>query len=187
MLARARKVTLLRKSLEAHACGASRDGRRGPPAIALRRVRVTALRPRSATAPATLVDRDGDKVFDELEPRLQGASAAEELDVIVVLDAPASLDRVRGLERSVGDFSTEPSVLDHRRLLGAHEQAADPRTRPRSGRRSRRGELQAVRALNDTAQSSFGVTKARIDAPAPRRQRGRQRRRPIRRTTSSSR
>ena len=44
-------------------------------------------------APPVLADRDGDRIFDGFEPRLRAASDSDELNVIVVLDSPASAAR----------------------------------------------------------------------------------------------
>ena len=117
-----------------------------------------------SAAPAALADRDGDRILDALEPRLQAASASEEMNVIVVLDSPASLDRVRGFERAVGDFSTQRrfTVINGFSARMSKQQilalAGDPSV-------VHVEENSVVHALNDTAQSSFGVTKARVDAP----------------------
>jgi serine protease AprX len=127
---------------------------------------VSTRRAPSPPAPrAEKVDRNGNKVFDELDPRLRRGSPADRLNVIVVLRAPASAGRVRRLERSVGDFATERrfSIIDGfsakvtKRQAGAL--ARDPAVDHVEANST-------VRALNDTAQSSFGVTKARIDAPS---------------------
>jgi serine protease AprX len=121
----------------------------------------------SPAAPGTRiaqVDRDGDKVFDELEPRLRRASSRDKLDVIVVLRARASLERVRRLERSVGDFSTSRrfSIIDGFSAKVSKRQALALARDPAVDHVE---ENSRIRALNDTAQSSFGVTKARIDVP----------------------
>ena len=58
-----------------------------------------------APAKAPKIDRDGDRVFEELEERLATREGGDRVDVIVTLDDPASAVRVKGLERRVGDLS----------------------------------------------------------------------------------
>jgi serine protease AprX len=116
-------------------------------------------------APPAKVDRDGDKLFDDLEARLAGMSAQDEVSVIVMLAEPATPDRVDETARRVGGFTTT-----HRFSLI-----------PAFAARVTKGQAEAlthvpwvahveenstVRAVNDSAQSSFGVTKARSDAPS---------------------
>jgi len=63
-----------------------------------------------ATAPTqapTKTDGDQDRVFDDLEKRLSGKSSDAKVPVIVTLDASATAERVRGLERAVGAFSVK--------------------------------------------------------------------------------
>jgi serine protease AprX len=125
------------------------------------RDRAAALPP---AALPVLADRNGDRILDGFEPRLRAASDSDELNVIVILNAPASAARVRGLERAVGPFSTHRrfSVINGFSARMSKRQvvalAADPSVEHIE-------ENSVVHALNDTAQSSFGVTKARIDAP----------------------
>jgi serine protease AprX len=113
---------------------------------------------------AIKADRDGDKLFQDLEQRLAGKSPTDRLSVIVMLDSAASAERVRGLERAVGTFqgTRRFSIIDgfaatmSKRQIEAlaHEEGV-----------KHIEENSTARALNDTAQQSFGVTKARIDAP----------------------
>ena len=115
-------------------------------------------------APPVKADRDGDKLFEDLEARIAGMSAQDELSVIVTLTVPASADRVKDLSQRVGGFTTT-----HRFSLV-----------PGFAARVNKGQAEAlthvpwvahveenstVRAFNDNAQSSFGVAKARTDAP----------------------
>jgi serine protease AprX len=111
------------------------------------------------------VDEDGDKVFEDLEQELDRAPAGAEVDVIVRLRSPATAGRVRELERRVGGFNVKDrfSVIDGfaasvsksqvTALAGAAGVAAVE-------------EDAKVRALNSSAQASFGVTKARSDLPS---------------------
>ena len=121
--------------------------------------------PAGAPAGAHKADRDRDGVFDDLEARLRGKDEAERVRVIVTLDAKPTADRVRGLERRVGDFRVGDrfAILDGfsgtvtkaqvRRLAAAPDVVRVEEDSP-------------VHASNDTAQSSFGVAKARLDAPS---------------------
>ncbi|HEV3407235.1 MAG TPA: S8 family serine peptidase, partial [Gaiellaceae bacterium] len=114
--------------------------------------------------PKVKADRNGNKVFDDLEARLATLGGGERASVIVTLDAPATETRVTGLERAVGAFS-----VSHRfRVVDGFTAAL---TKGQVNALARRGEVVSVeensrvRALNDGAQASFGVTKARADAP----------------------
>ena len=122
----------------------------------------SATHARAATASTRDGDRDG--LFDDLEARLAKLSIADTVDVLVETSAPASAARVAALERHVGGFSTK------RRFALAHgfaatltrEQAAALAAQPDVDH----VELDAtVHAFDDTGAASFGVTKARLDAP----------------------
>ena len=154
----------MKKSLEATLAALLASVIVGPMAIAAAAGPKDRASSAPAAAPAALADRDGDRIVDALEPRLQAASATDELNVIVVLDSPASFDRVRGLERAVGGFST------HRRFSVLNGFSARMRKQQILALSSNPSvvhveENSVVHALNDTAQRSFGVTRARVDAP----------------------
>ena len=110
------------------------------------------------------VDRDHDKLFDDLEARLATLGAGDELGVIVLLDAPATRDRVDETSRRVGGF-----VVTHRfsvvPAFAARVNKGQAIALARVPWVAHVEENSTVRAFNDTAQTSFGVTKARADAP----------------------
>ena len=113
-----------------------------------------------AVAAPAHADRDGDRVYEDLESRVREVPADRPVAVIVVLRDEASPARVRRLEGDV------PSLDSRRRfdIVDAFagtveagqvaELAGDPAVE--------HVELDApVRAFNASAQSSFGVTAAR--------------------------
>jgi serine protease AprX len=110
-------------------------------------------------------DLDQDGMFEDLEARLEGVGTDERVSVLVKLVGSASADRVTALERAVGAFQ----VSERFSLINAF--AASLTKRQIAALASLPGIVQVeensrVHALNDSAQSSFGVTKARLDAPA---------------------
>jgi serine protease AprX len=108
-------------------------------------------------------DLDGDKVFDDLEARLAGMADGASLSVIVALELPATSGRLQGLANAVGAFG-----LTHRfeivQGFAATVTKAQALALARLPLVSHVEENSVVRTLNDTAQASFGVTKARVDA-----------------------
>ena len=117
-----------------------------------------------ASSKAPKIDRDGDRVFEELEQRLATRPADARVDVIVTLDRPASVARVKGLERGVGDLAVRRrfQVLDGFAARVSKQQVAALSRRPGVATVQSDGR---VRALNASGASAFGVTKARIDRP----------------------
>jgi serine protease AprX len=119
--------------------------------------------PPAGSAPPK-ADRDRDGVFDDLEARLARISPENRLGVIVVMRAAASAERVERLERAVGSFDvgTRFSIIDGFAATMSKRQvqslARDPAV-------AHVEENSVVRAFNDGARDSFGVTKARADAP----------------------
>ena len=111
------------------------------------------------------VDSDRDHLFDDLEHQLAGRPGSDQLNVIVTLRAPASAERVRNLERAVGDFALE------RRFGIVHAFAARASKR-RIEALARNTAVLSVEedsratVANNEAQAAFGVTKARIDSPS---------------------
>lgn len=110
-------------------------------------------------------DRDRDKVFDDLESRLAPLSPSARKSVIVTLRAPATAARTSELEAEVGDFAVSRrfSVIDG---FAATVTKAQVRELAASSSVLRIEENSPVRALNDGAQASFGVGKARADVPS---------------------
>ena len=118
----------------------------------------------SALDPAPAVDRDRDRVFEDLERRLAPRAGDERVDVIVTLLEPASRRRVARLERGVGGFA----LRDRFRAVNGF--AARVTERQVVALAKRTGVVSVehdapVRALNDSAQAAFGVAEARLDNP----------------------
>ena len=115
------------------------------------------------TGPPPKADRDRDKIFDDLEARLAGLAAGDRVSVIVTLDAPATEERVGLLERAVGQFAVSRrfSIIDG---FAATVTKGQAQALARRAEVARVEENSPVRALNDGAQSAFGVSKARSDA-----------------------
>ena len=110
-------------------------------------------------------DRDGDKVFDELEDALAKTAGDATVPVIVSLAAPPTEARVKELEARAGGFAFGRRFT----LIDAFS------TQLRKGQVEalthvpwvEHVELDAViRASNGGAQQAFGVTAARADAPS---------------------
>jgi serine protease AprX len=120
--------------------------------------------PRAASKPPAKADRDRDKVFDDLERKLAPLAATAERSVIVTLRAPATPARTAELEQDVGDFdvSRRFSLIDGFAGTLTKEQIAELAANPAVARIE---DNSRVRVLNGAAQASFGVAKARADAP----------------------
>ena len=114
--------------------------------------------------PKVKADRDRDKVFDDLEARLATAGVDERVSVIVTLAAPATIGRLDALEGAVGSFAVARrfSIIDG---FSGELTKGQVRALARRGDVLKVEENSRVRALNDGAQASFGVSKARADAP----------------------
>ena len=118
-----------------------------------------------APAKAPKIDRDGDRVFDELEQRLATREGDDRVDVIVTLEDAASASRVRRLERRVGELSVGPRF----KVVNGFAARVSKRQVARLAKRPDVAAVQSdgrVRALNAAGSSAFGVTKARIDVPS---------------------
>ncbi|MDP8911541.1 MAG: S8 family serine peptidase, partial [Actinomycetota bacterium] len=122
---------------------------------------ITSARPDAAVK----ADRDGNRIFDDLEARLASLAANDRVKVLVTISAPASSARVEELSRRVGGFGLS-------RRFGIVDGFAATMTKAQVEALSRVPsvvgveENATVRALNDGAQASFGVTKARQDMPS---------------------
>ena len=114
--------------------------------------------------PKAKVDLNRNKLLDDLEARLAAAPAAQQVNVIVTLNGDATRDRVSSLARRVGGFALGKriGVIDG---FSATMSAADARALARVPGIRRVEANSVVRALNDGAQTSFGVSKARADVP----------------------
>ena len=112
---------------------------------------------------APKADRDGDKVFDDLEEKIAGRNRGERVRVIVKLEKPATGKRVRELKRRVGDFSVKYRYSVVKAFAG-RVTVGQVRALARQSVVVHVEEDSRVHALNDSTQSSFGVTAARNDA-----------------------
>jgi serine protease AprX len=110
-------------------------------------------------------DRDGDRIFEDLEARLAQLGPNERVDVLVTLTAPASAERVDATSKRVGGFVVKRrfAVVD---AFAASVNKGQAEALTHVPWVAHVEEDSAVRALNDGARSSFGVTKARADAPS---------------------
>ena len=115
------------------------------------------------SAPPIRADLDGNRIFDDLEARLAGMSPAERVSVIVVLDLPATSSRLRGLEAAVGSFDATHRFSGVRGFAGELTKAQIQLFTWLPGV-VQVEENSVVRAFNDSAQQSFGVTSARVAA-----------------------
>jgi serine protease AprX len=109
-------------------------------------------------------DTDGDKIFENLSERLDRLEAADRLGVIVRLSGEATPERIAAVERAAGGFELT-------RALPIVDGFAATMTRAQAESLAGLSSIASVeedgivRALNDSAQESFGVTKARTDVP----------------------
>lgn len=121
--------------------------------------------PPEAASAKHKADQDGDKLFDDFEAHLASAAPGEKIDALIRLSLPATAARASELSREV------PGVTPHRRFLVVNAVAARV-TRAEALALTRVPwvlhveESATVRAFNASAQSSFGVTKARADVPS---------------------
>jgi serine protease AprX len=119
--------------------------------------------PPPTPAPPTKADLDGDKLFEDLESKLATMADSDSLRVIVLLRQAATAGAVDALRGSVGSFS-----LRHRYSIVPGFAATATKAQVEKLARlpivAQVEEDSIVAANNASAQSSFGVTKARIDA-----------------------
>jgi len=122
------------------------------------------LPPAVGAAPVK-ADRDGDKLFDDLEARIAAMGPHDRLSVIVSLTAPATAARAAELERRVAGVQTGRrfSIVDG---LVATVNKGQAQALTRVPWVAHVEENSRVVAANDGAQSSFGVAKARADMPS---------------------
>jgi serine protease AprX len=114
----------------------------------------------SAGIPST--DVDGDKVFDDLGAELEGLDPGDDVRVIVRLTDKLTRARANSVEQAVGPLRYDAwlPIIDGFAVTVAKSQVAalanldDVRSIEQNGN---------VRALNNSAQASFGVTQARVD------------------------
>ena len=115
--------------------------------------------------PPPTIDQDGNGLFDDLEARMAELQDNSKVDVLVELNSSATASRVSELSERIGGFSTSRrfGIVDGFAATVTKAQARLLARLPSVAHVELDGE---VHALNDSAQASFGVTKARIDDPA---------------------
>jgi serine protease AprX len=129
------------------------------------------LWPAAALATPPNADLDHDKVTDSLESHIAGLPDDSRLRLIVSLDEAATSGRVKALERAVGDMSVRERfrVVDAVALTATKEQVRELADQGVVDRVEQDLPVRAAdtptHARNDSAQASFGVTEARLDAP----------------------
>ncbi len=113
--------------------------------------------------PAIRADLDGNRLFDDLEARLAGMGDADSVDVIVTLAGAGTDARIDGLMREVGGFGVTHrwTIIDGFAATVTKGQALALARLPAVRSVEENGTVQA---FNETAQASFGVTQARVDA-----------------------
>ncbi len=113
-------------------------------------------------------DADGDKLFDDLELKLAALGDSDSLRVIVMLNRAVTLSTIGTLQAAVGRFD-----VGHRYTIvpGFAATVTKAQAQALAGQPTvvQVEEDSIVTATNATAQASFGVTKARIDAGVDRR------------------
>ena len=119
---------------------------------------------RDAAPPVPNADTDGDKIFENLSARLEKLGTDDRLSVIVRLSGDLTDERIAALESTVGEFELTRSlpIVDG---FTATMTKAQAEAVARLSSVASVEENGVVRGLNDSAQASFGVTKARADVP----------------------
>jgi serine protease AprX len=115
--------------------------------------------------PPAKIDRDKNKLFDDLEQRLEKLGGNDDVDVIVRLEAPASEARVTETGKRIGGLRDVRrfEIVDAFAATVTKGQALALAHVPWVAHVE---ENSRVRAFNDGAQASFGVAKARADVPS---------------------
>lgn len=120
--------------------------------------------PAPPPSPPAVVDRDRDRIYDDLEMRLGGLDPGARLAVIVRLAGPPTAGRIDALRRAAGDLAPARRfrIIDglattltagQIRSLANHSEVTSI-------------EFDApVQTLNLSGQEAFGVAAARLDAP----------------------
>ncbi len=116
-----------------------------------------------AAGGAAGLDRDGDRLFDDLEARVAPLGAAEQANVIVVMRERALPGRVARLRADADlEVSRRFTLIDAVAGRVAKGRLAALAQHPLVDHVERNAP---VHAMNDTAQESFGVTAARANVP----------------------
>jgi serine protease AprX len=129
--------------------------------------------PALAAATPPNADLDADGVTDSLESHIAALPDDRELRLIVSLDRAATGARVRALERAVGDMDVHQrfDVIDAVAVTAIKEQVRELAAQGVVDRVEQDLPVHSEAdgdfsfASNDSAQASFGVTEARLDAP----------------------
>jgi len=112
-----------------------------------------------------IADRDHDKVFDDLELRIAKSDRTTKHRVIITLKGPVTDAGVSALQSAVGRFAVS-------RKLPIITALAATTTKGQIRALAQQGQVASValdgiaHAFNENQQATFGVMKARIDAPA---------------------
>ena len=119
------------------------------------------------------VDGDEDKIADHLEDRLDRLPDSGRVRVMVGLSSAATPGRVKALERAAGDLDVKDrfGLVDAVALTATKAQLEELASLRVVERLEEDLPVRATAgssgpsALNDSAQGSFGVLEARLDAP----------------------
>jgi serine protease AprX len=129
--------------------------------------------PASAAATPINADLDADKVTESLESHIDGLPDGREVRLIVSLDRAATGGRVRALERAVGDLDVHQrfDIVDAVAVTATKEQVRELAAEGVVDRVEQDLPVQGdaedsfSSGMSNSAQASFGVTEARLDAP----------------------
>jgi serine protease AprX len=117
----------------------------------------------AGSGPVLSADHDGDRVFESLEARLAGLDESTQVDVVVVLRTHASRQHVGRLAAQVGGFT----VSRRFELVAGFAATMQKQQVSRLADLPEVAHIEAnapVHAAVDSAQSSFGLAQARLDA-----------------------
>lgn len=134
---------------------------------------LAAVAPASVVADEPKADLDRDKVADDLEGLIAPLDDDRELRLLVTLSKDATVKRVSALERAVGDMAVKErfDVVDVVALSATKAQVREladqgvVRRVERDALVTSAGTDDGPSIRNDSAQESFGVFEARLDAP----------------------
>jgi hypothetical protein len=116
------------------------------------------------SAPPTMhADQDRDGVFDDLERRLAQPAANDRIDVLVVLDSPATADRIAALQAKVGSFEVGYRYANFPAFSATVHRSQVRALAAEAGVQPVVVDI-GVGLANDSALASLGVTAARVDA-----------------------
>jgi serine protease AprX len=118
-----------------------------------------------AVGAPTTADLEGDKVFDDLSDQLNGIDAGDDVKVIVRLTGKLTRARADSVKHLVGPFRYDAwlPIIDGFAATVTKSQVAALASLDSVTSIEKNG---VVRALNNSAQASFGVTQARLHQPS---------------------